>query len=138
MNTSTQPRSNEVHIVEAGQKPWEPGGLRGHFEYADIGLKSASGGKYLAQYVRATDLATPPIPAHRHTLDFQLVYMIRGWMRFWHEGRGEVTLAAGDCMLQPGGTAHSVLGWSPDFELLEVTSPADFPTHELSLPAEER
>lgn len=123
--------ASSVHIVEASRIPWEPGGLRGNFEYGDLGLKAASGGKYLAQYVRATDMAKPPIPAHRHTLDFQLVYMVKGWMRFWHENRGEVTLKAGDCMLQPGGTAHSVLGWSEDFELLEVTSPGDFSTEEV-------
>ena len=44
-------------------------------------------------------------------------------------GRGEVTLKEGDCIVTPGGTAaHEVYDWSDDFELLEITSPAEYET----------
>lgn len=123
-------KQQNITIMHAKDGVWETRGLRQDFEYRDLGVKDATQGRYMAQFVRPTDLAKPPISAHSHTLDLQLVYMVKGWMRFWHEDRGEVTMHAGDFMLQPGGLKHSVIDWSPDFELLEITSPGDFPTHE--------
>src|SRR5437870_397157 len=105
-------------IIHGKDRAWEDGGLRGHFQYADLGIMGATAGRYHAQMVRATDLAKPPIAPHRHALDFQFVYIMRGWMRFSLEGQADVTLHAGDVMLQPPGAVHGVVGWSDDFELL--------------------
>jgi quercetin dioxygenase-like cupin family protein len=68
---------------------------------------------------------------HWHTLDFQLVYILKGWIAFDYAGVGETRLEAGDCVHQPPGIHHAVLGHLDDLELLEVTSPADFATDEI-------
>ncbi|MFN3566758.1 MAG: cupin, partial [Burkholderiaceae bacterium] len=58
----------------------------------------------------------------------QLVYVLRGWIRFEYEGAGEVLLTAGSCVHQPPGIRHKELGHSDDLELLEIVMPADFAT----------
>ena len=60
-----------------------------------------------------------------------MVFILKGGMRFWYEGEGEVIAREGICILQPPAIMHDVLEWSDDLELLEVTSPADFSTEAL-------
>jgi quercetin dioxygenase-like cupin family protein len=127
----TEPKQ-KLSVVHAGDTKFEGGGLRAQFEYRDLGINQATGGKYQAHVVRAAG-GTPPIDTHTHnTIDFQLVYILKGSMKFWYEGKGEVTVAAGACILQPPGIKHTVLDWSDDLELLEVTSPGEFSTEMLA------
>ena len=70
---------------------------------------------------------------HLHRLDFQMVYVLKGWVRFWYEGHGEVLLKPGSCVHQPPGIVHREIEHSDDLELIEITLPADFETE----PAEE-
>ncbi len=65
---------------------------------------------------------------HYHVLDFQMVYILKGWVRFEYEGVGEVLLEPGSCVYQPPGIKHREIEHSPDLELLEITSPAEFET----------
>jgi mannose-6-phosphate isomerase-like protein (cupin superfamily) len=108
---------------------FEGGGLRTQFVYKDLGIRAATGGRYHAHIVKAAATSPPAVGTHVHTaIDFQLVYILEGWMRFWYEGQGEIVARAGTCILQPPGIKHDVLDWSEDLELLEVTSPAEFAT----------
>jgi quercetin dioxygenase-like cupin family protein len=63
-----------------------------------------------------------------HVTEFQLVYVLKGWIEFEYEGQGAVRLEAGSCVHQPSGIRHRELGHSEDLELLEVVLPADFKT----------
>jgi quercetin dioxygenase-like cupin family protein len=65
---------------------------------------------------------------HHHEVNFQMVYVLRGWIKFDYEGVGEVTLTAGSCVHQPPGIRHTELGHSDDVEMLEIVMPADFKT----------
>jgi quercetin dioxygenase-like cupin family protein len=114
-------------IANAKGARWRVG-LRPHFEYRELGIERATEGKVLAQVIRARQPCEGPGDEHTHTLDFQMVYILRGWMKTWFEGEGERTLEAGDCMYQRPGIAHRVLGYSDDLEVLEITIPADFET----------
>jgi uncharacterized cupin superfamily protein len=105
-------------------------GLRPKFEYRDLAIAEATGGRYHAHVIRPAESGTQTAAEHWHKLDFQLVYILKGWIDFDYQGVGEVRLEAGDCVNQPPGIRHAVLGHSPDLELLEVTSPADFATTE--------
>ena len=78
--------------------------------------------------IRARLPSEAPGDEHAHALDFQMVYILKGWMRTAFEGVGEQKLEAGDCMYQRPGIAHRVLGYSDDLEVLEITIPADFET----------
>ena len=95
-------------------------------------VAKASGGAFRAHVMRVKkdagefDLHTTGL--HRHHLDFQMIYILKGWIRFTYEGHGEHTFGPGDCCMQPAGIVHNELDCSDDLELLEITSPASYKT----------
>ena len=107
-------------------------GLRSFMEYRDLGIKDATHGKFRAHVLRVkkgSDHGTLHTTGlHRHKLDFQMFYVLKGWIRFTYEGHGEHTFGPGDCCLQPPGIVHNELDCSDDLELLEITSPGDYET----------
>ena len=103
-------------------------GLRSFFEYRDLGIKQATGGQVDAHVIRAAAGADFSSQPHRHGTNFQLVYVLKGWIEFEYEGQGSVRLEAGSCVYQPPGIRHRELGHSEDVEMLEVVMPADFST----------
>jgi mannose-6-phosphate isomerase-like protein (cupin superfamily) len=60
-----------------------------------------------------------------------MVWVVRGWVRFEYEDIGEVTLLPGTSVLQPPRVKHREIAHSDDLELVEITAPAEFPTHTL-------
>ena len=123
-------------VLHEDESAFESGGLRTQFAYRDLGISAATGGKYNAHLIRAAG-GDEPISAHRHAdIDFQLVYVTRGEVTFWYEGRGKETLKAGSVHLLPPGIKHSVEGWSDDLEMVEITSPTVYSTEEVDVEAE--
>lgn len=122
----------KLSIVHAEDTDFIGDGLRKCFEYRDLGIKAATGGNFHAHVIRAVDQEEDGIGLHRHNeIEFQMVYILKGWMRFWYEGEGEVLAKQGTCILQPPAVKHDVLEWSDDLELLEITSPAEFTSEAL-------
>jgi len=116
----------------------EAGGVgRAAMHYRDL-LPSRQGGRFIASHI--TIPAGGPVPdyVHHHRIRFQVIYCRRGWVRVVYEDQGEpFVLEAGDCVLQPSGIRHRVLESSAGLEVIEVTSPAEHPTHvdhDLALP----
>ncbi|HVL58977.1 MAG TPA: cupin domain-containing protein [Burkholderiaceae bacterium] len=107
---------------------FDPRGLRAFFEYRDLGIAEATDGKVVAHVIRAKPGAPLSGGRHHHDVEFQLVYVLRGWIKFHYEGVGDVLLEAGSCVHQPPGIRHTELGHSDDLELLEIVMPADFET----------
>lgn len=108
-------------------------GLRNFMEYRDLGIDKATHGKVRAHVIRikeeaAGDHALHTTGLHRHLCDFQMFYVLKGWIKFVYDGEGERTFHAGDCVLQPPGIVHNELDCSDDLEVLEVYSPAVHPT----------
>ena len=68
---------------------------------------------------------------HYHEVDFQMIYVLKGWYKTEFEGEGVHTFEAGSCWIQPPGIKHAVRGYSDDCELLEIVLPAGFGTVEL-------
>ncbi len=104
-------------------------GLRTYLKYRDLGVKEATGGDYLAHVIRPNG-ECPPGGAgrHIHKLDFQMNYVVKGWVTMWIEGQGEVTIRAGGCWVQPPAIVHDLVGYSEDAEWVEITGPAEFET----------
>jgi len=123
--TTTEPRFSVVH---AGDTAFENDGLRPFFLYKDLGIRNATGGAALAHLIRAKPGTHAQPIWHHHDVQFQMVYVLRGWVRFEYEGVGEVRLEAGSCVHQPPGIRHRELEHSDDLELLEIVLPADFRT----------
>ena len=102
-------------------------GRRSFFEYRDTGLEAATGGRYRAQVMRATDVMETT-GWHYHECDLQFVYVLKGWVDLEFEmGRSE-RVAEGGVMAIPGGMVHNEIAVSPDFEALEVVAPAQMGT----------
>jgi quercetin dioxygenase-like cupin family protein len=105
-------------------------GLRSYAKYRDLGIAPATGGMVQAHVIRmlppfrAEEVSTP----HYHDVEFQMIYVLKGWMRSEFEGQGAHTFHAGSCWIQPPKIKHTVLGYSDDCELLEIVLPADFKT----------
>ncbi len=110
-------------------------GLRSYFEYRDLGIKHATGGKVVAHVIRARPGKAPHGEWHMHDCAMQFVYVLKGWVRFEYEGVGEVLMKAGSCFYQPPRIRHRELEHSPDVEMLEVVAPADFRTFSKEQPA---
>jgi len=106
-------------------------GLRSFFEYRDLGIAQATGGRVVAHVIRGKPGAPISGQPHRHETTFQLVYVLKGWIEFEYEGQGVVRLEAGSCVHQPPLIRHRELGHSDDVELLEIVMPADFSTEEV-------
>ena len=121
-------------VCHLSDSPFVAKGLRAFFEYRDLGIKEATGGRFGAHVIRARP-GTEALPQwHTHELQFQMVYVTRGWIAFEYEGVGEVRLEAGSCVHQPPGIRHRELAHSDDLELIEITLPAEFGTTTLDGP----
>ena len=78
-----------------------------------------------AQLVTLKDKVAIP---HHHDVEFQMVYVLKGWFSSQFEGHGTHTFRAGSSWMQPPKIKHTVVGYSDDCELLEIVLPADFET----------
>jgi mannose-6-phosphate isomerase-like protein (cupin superfamily) len=109
-------------------------GLRAYAKYRDLGFAEASHGLAQAHVIR---LIGPCDPAevsklHFHDVEFQMVYVLKGWVKTYMEGQGETLMEAGSAWTQPPRVRHLIMDYSDDVELLEVILPAEFKTVELA------
>jgi quercetin dioxygenase-like cupin family protein len=118
-------------VTHLGPDSFETDGLRPFFEYRSLGLKELTGGKVGAHVIRAKPGQHADAPHHAHALEFQFVYVLKGWAIFDYEGYGQHKLVAGSTVYQPPGIKHKEIDHSEDFEVLEITMPADFETMEV-------
>src|SRR5256885_16974717 len=123
------------HVSHRKDGKFERRGLRSYFEYRDLGIKRATQGKVVAHVIRARPGRAPHGEWHYHDVAVQFVYVLKGWVRFEYEGVGEVLMKAGSCFYQPPRIRHRELEHSPDVEMLEIVSPADFKTYSSQKPA---
>ena len=107
-------------------------GLRAYARYRDLGIAAATGGMVQAHVIRLVPPCTDEVrKRHLHKVDFQMVYVLKGWMKNEFEGQGEQVMRAGTCWIQPPGIRHTVLDYSDDCEVLEIILPAEFDTVEV-------
>jgi quercetin dioxygenase-like cupin family protein len=109
-------------------------GLRRYAKYRDLGTREATNGMVQAHVIRFVPPCRPDEVSkrHYHDVDFQMVYVLRGWIKTELDGQGEHVMRAGSCWIQPPRIEHVVLDYSDDCEVLEVILPADFKTVELA------
>ena len=125
-----KPRPKHKFIVSHHREEDFDQGLRPYSAYRDLGIAPATGGMVQAHVIRmskpfsAAEVAIP----HYHDVDFQMVYVLKGWFRSEFEGEGAHTFHACSCWIQPPRIKHTVLGYSDDCELLEIVLPAEFET----------
>ena len=108
-------------------------GLRRYAHYRDLGIASATNGMVRAHVIRFVPPCDPKEVSkrHYHDVDFQMVYVLKGWLKTELEGQGAIVMKAGSAWIQPPRIEHVVLDYSDDCEVLEIVLPADFKTVEL-------
>ena len=120
----------QIHLQPSPRARISTQGLRSYAKYRDLGIAPATGGMVQAHVIRMLppfrpeEVSTP----HYHDVEFQMIYVLKGWMKTEFEGEGTHTFHAGSCWIQPPKIKHTVLGYSDDCELLEIVLPADFET----------
>ena len=122
-----------IAISHHRDEDFKADGLRSYAKYRDLGVAEASRGLARAHVIR---LIGPCDPAevsklHFHDVDFQMVYVLKGWVKTYMEGQGETLMKEGSSWTQPPRIKHLIMDYSDDVELLEVILPADFKTVEL-------
>ncbi len=126
-------RKFDLVIDKAKGATWIKEDIRPQFEYRHFGVEEATGRRYGSHVIRVAKGAKPPVRHHVHPdCEFLLVYVLKGWVKFWYDGKGEIKLNVGDVHLLPAGIKHAVTGWSKDLEMLETTNPADYRSVELT------
>ena len=131
------PTTQHSYIVRrlADQAPWVIG--RAGMHYRDL-IPNRLGGSIIASHIRIPDGGPVPDMVHYHTVGFQLIFCIAGWVDLVYEDQGpEFRLHAGDCVIQPPEIRHRVLFASENIEVVEIGVPAEHVTtidHEMTLP----
>lgn len=130
--TKTAPRKQAFIVSHHKPNAFEQG-LRRYAQYRDLGIAAATKGLARAHVIKMIPPCDPAEVSkrHFHDVDFQMVYVLKGWIKGEYDGAGEVTMREGSCWLQPPKIKHAVLDYSDDCELLEIIMPADFETVEL-------
>lgn len=108
-------------------------GLRAYAKYRDLGVAEASGGLAQAHVIRLIGPCDPKEVSklHYHDAEFQLVYVLNGWVKTYMDGVGEQIMRPGSCWTQPPRIKHLIRDYSDNCELLEVILPAQFKTVEV-------
>jgi quercetin dioxygenase-like cupin family protein len=103
-------------------------GLRAFMQYRDLGLRRATGGHMRAEHIRMMGQSGMKTGWHCHDLDFQFVFVLKGHVKFVTEDGELVHLKAGDCAHLPAFHRHDEIEFAPDFEVVEITAPAEVTT----------
>jgi mannose-6-phosphate isomerase-like protein (cupin superfamily) len=123
-----------IAISHYRDEDFKADGLRAYAQYRDLGIADATGGLARAHVIRLIGPCNPAEVSklHFHDVEFQMVYVLKGWVKTYIEGQGETLMKEGSSWTQPPRVKHLIMDYSDDVELLEVILPADFKTVELA------
>ncbi|QVQ27374.1 cupin domain-containing protein [Achromobacter deleyi] len=127
--TAVSPQNQRFMVSHLNEDDFKTGGLRSYSSYRDLGVAAATNGIATAHVIRMiAPFSDGFSQRHHHDVQFQLIYVLKGWFSSEFEGHGVQTMLAGSCWIQPPNIRHTVVGWSDDCELLEVILPAQHAT----------
>jgi mannose-6-phosphate isomerase-like protein (cupin superfamily) len=131
--TKSKPRRPQRFVASHLRDEDFQGGLRRYAHYRDLGMADATGGMVQAHVIRFVPPCRPEEVSklHYHHVDFQMVYVLKGWIKTEFDGQGAILMRTGSAWIQPPRIEHKVLDYSDDCEVLEIVLPADFKTVEL-------
>ncbi|WP_028137284.1 cupin domain-containing protein [Bradyrhizobium japonicum] len=122
-----------IAISHHREEDFKADGLRAYAKYRDLGIAEATHGLAQAHVIRLQGPCNPAEVSklHFHDVEFQMVYVLKGWVKTYMDGQGETLMKEGSAWTQPPKIKHMILDYSDDVELLEVILPAEFKTVEL-------
>ncbi len=123
-----------IAISHHREEDFKADGLRTYAKYRDLGIADATHGLAQAHVIRLQGPCNPAEVSklHFHNVEFQMVYVLKGWVKTYLEGQGETVMKEGSAWTQPPRIKHLIMDYSDDVELLEVILPAEFKTVELA------
>jgi hypothetical protein len=123
-----------IAISHHREEDFKADGLRTYAKYRDLGIADATHGLAQAHVIRLIGPCNPAEVSklHYHDVEFQMVYVLKGWVKTYMEGQGETLMKEGSAWTQPPRIKHLIMDYSDDVELLEVIMPAEFKTVELA------
>lgn len=113
-------------------------GTRPYFQYRDVGLSCASGGAIGGWHLRRHGMESAVSGWHHHSADYQFFYVLAGEVTIELEDGTRNALHQGCVGWQPGGLRHNEYGFSPDYSVLDLTSPAAAGTVAEPVPGQDR
>ena len=123
-----------IAISHHREEDFKADGLRTYAHYRDLGIADATHGLAQAHVIRLIGPCNPAEVSklHFHDVEFQMVYVLKGWVKTYMDGQGETMMKAGSAWTQPPRIRHLIMDYSDDVELLEVILPAEFKTVDLA------
>ena len=133
MSIDVMDQEKEVVVARASD-PEMVQGRREFFSYRELGVTKATDGKMRAQVTIATQGLSEETGWHVHLCDGQFVYILEGWVDLEFAGGRKERIVAGDSIFIPGDTPHNETATSDEFQILEVSIPADMGTEPCEKP----
>ena len=133
MSVDVLEKAKEVVIARA-DNPELVQGRREFFSYRELGVTKATDGQLRAQVTIATQGLSEATGWHVHLCEGQFVYILDGWVDLEFAGNRKERIVAGDSIFIPGDTPHNETATSEEFQILEVSIPADMGTEPCSKP----
>jgi hypothetical protein len=108
-----------IAISHHREEDFKADGLRSYAHYRDLGIAEASHGLAQAHVIRLIGPCNPVEVSklHYHDVEFQMVYVLKGWVKTYMEGQGETLMKEGSAWTQPPRIKHLIMDYSDDVEL---------------------
>jgi len=122
--------TQKFHVSHYHEDDFKSAPNNPHVAKRDLGMVAATGGMVEAACFRRPLPFDPAAcsPRHYHAVKFQLVYVLKGWVKLELEGQGVQTMCEGSCWIQPAGVKHQILEYSQGHEVLEINIPGHHET----------
>src|SRR5204862_2777531 len=100
--TSPKPSSQIFRVSHHSEEDFELG-LRTYAKYRDLGMAKATKGMVQAHVIRFVPPCRPEEVSklHYHDVEFQMVYVLKGWIKTELEGQGAHVMRPGSAWIQP-------------------------------------
>src|SRR5690348_7781184 len=97
-----------VAISHHREEDFRADGLRAYAQYRDLGIADATHGLARAHVIRLIGPCNPEEVSklHYHDVEFQMVYVLKGWVKTYMDGVGETTFQIGSSWTQPPKIQH--------------------------------
>ena len=109
-------RSSQIFRVSHHSEDDFEVGLRRYAKYRDLGMAKATSGMVQAHVIRFVPPCRPEEVSklHYHDVEFQMIYVLKGWIKTELEGQGAHVMRPGSAWIQPPRIKHKVLDYSDD------------------------
>src|SRR4029077_20183999 len=99
--TASKPKrpKQRLAISHHREEDFKADGLRTYAHYRSLGIADATHGLAQAHVIRVIGPCNPAEVSklHFHDVEFQMVYVLKGWVKTYMEGQGETMMKEGSC-----------------------------------------